>query len=72
MAKGDELVKYITERVVDYMETPKDIRRSKVKGKEPWSRKWFGMVPFGLGMWWGQMAKKTSYDQKGSPQSAKK
>ncbi|GIP56774.1 YqzE family protein [Paenibacillus woosongensis] len=56
MAKGDELVKYITERVVNYIETPKDVRRSQVKGKEPWSRRWFGMIPFSLGMWWGQTA----------------
>ncbi|WP_055108643.1 YqzE family protein [Paenibacillus ihumii] len=65
MAKGDELVKYITERFVDYMETPRDVRRSRSQGKEPWSRRWFGMVPFSLGMWWRQMAHKPSNSGKG-------
>ncbi|WP_019636386.1 YqzE family protein [Paenibacillus fonticola] len=64
MAKGDELVKYITERVVDYVETPKDVRRTRAKGREPWSRRWFGMIPFSLGMWWGQMAHKLPYSTK--------
>ncbi|MBE9915473.1 YqzE family protein [Paenibacillus donghaensis] len=47
MANGDELVKYITERVVTFMETPKEERRRN-KAKEPWSEKWFGMIPLGL------------------------
>ncbi|MNJ35394.1 YqzE family protein [Paenibacillus bouchesdurhonensis] len=64
MAKGDELVKYITERVVDYMETPKDVRRIRVKEKEPWSRRWFGMIPFSLGMLLGQVANKPALNGK--------
>ncbi|MNO95861.1 hypothetical protein D3C76_875150 [compost metagenome] len=48
---GDELklVKYITEQVVTYIETPREERR--VRTKEPWSAKWFGMIPLGLTMW---------------------
>ncbi|WP_438349817.1 YqzE family protein [Paenibacillus sp. FA6] len=48
---GDELklVKYITEQVVTYMETPREERRRAVK--EPWSTKWFGMIPIGLTLW---------------------
>ncbi|MBB3128855.1 hypothetical protein FHS19_003530 [Paenibacillus rhizosphaerae] len=57
MASGDELVKYITERVVSYMETPKEERR-KQKYKEPWTVKWFGMIPFGLSQWGGRTANK--------------
>ncbi|KGE16529.1 YqzE family protein [Paenibacillus wynnii] len=46
---GDELVKYITEKVVIYMEDPRS-RRSEVP-KQPWSQKWFGMLPLGLSIW---------------------
>ncbi|GAB6988668.1 YqzE family protein [Paenibacillus pini] len=49
MSSGDELVKYITERVVTYIETPKEERHPKIK--EPWSVKWFGMIPFSLYLW---------------------
>ncbi|GIP21292.1 MULTISPECIES: YqzE family protein [Paenibacillus] len=52
MASGDELVKIITEKVVYVMETPKEIRRQQRPAREPWSRKWFGMLPFAIGMWW--------------------
>lgn len=48
MASGDELVKYITERVVTYIETPKEERRRNSRPKEPWAEKWFGMIPLGL------------------------
>jgi hypothetical protein len=54
MAKGDELVKFITERVVTYIETPKEVRQqtklnNKVQ-KEHWQIRWFGMVPLALRM----------------------
>ncbi|MCJ8010409.1 YqzE family protein [Paenibacillus sp. KQZ6P-2] len=48
MASGDELVKYITERFVTYIETPKEERKLRSKPKEPWAEKWFGMIPLGL------------------------
>ncbi|MNJ58961.1 hypothetical protein D3C77_546200 [compost metagenome] len=74
MAKGDELIKYITERVVDYIETPKDIRQSRtpVKVKESWSSKWFGMIPISLGIWWGRLASKPSYEKKTGARHVKK
>lgn len=48
---GDELklVKYITEQVVTYIETPREERHTTVK--EPWTTKWFGMIPIGLSLW---------------------
>lgn len=52
MAKGDELVKYITERVVHYVETPKTVRREHKAAREPWRNRWFGMIPFSLSLWW--------------------
>lgn len=35
MAKSDELVTYITQRIVRYMETPRDVRRSQKQAREP-------------------------------------
>lgn len=58
--KGDELVKYITERAVSYMELPKDVRRQyrlerRIKRRElPWTYRWFGLLPFSIGLWFGQ------------------
>lgn len=51
MAKSDELVTYITQRIVRYMETPRDVRRQRKEIREPWYTKWFGMLPFALSMW---------------------
>ncbi|MDF2923965.1 MAG: hypothetical protein K0R57_2879 [Paenibacillaceae bacterium] len=58
--KGDDLVKYITERAVTYIDMPKDIRRQyrqerRIKKRElHWSYRWFGMLPFSLGLWYRQ------------------
>ncbi|GIO39449.1 hypothetical protein J41TS12_43100 [Paenibacillus antibioticophila] len=51
MAKGDELVKYITERVVDYVETPREVRRERSRARESWGSRWFGMIPFSISLW---------------------
>ncbi|MBP1154825.1 MULTISPECIES: YqzE family protein [unclassified Paenibacillus] len=55
MAKSDELVKYVTQQVVKYMETPKEVRKQvkadRKEGREPWQYRWFGMLPFALRMW---------------------
>lgn len=52
MAKGNDLIRYITEQVVDYMMKPKEERKSiKDREKEHWQTKWFGMLPFGVSMW---------------------
>ncbi len=32
MVKGDELAKYVIERVVRYMETPKEVRKQRAPG----------------------------------------
>ncbi|MBD8838174.1 MULTISPECIES: YqzE family protein [unclassified Paenibacillus] len=57
MAKSDELVKYITQRVVHYIDTPKDERKGRTKKKEPWAMKWFGMIPFAVSLWVGKKEK---------------
>lgn len=57
MAKGDELVKYITQQVVTYMDTPKDVRRKQRQEKRtsrqeaPWVSRWFGVLPISLRLW---------------------
>lgn len=51
MAQGDEIVRYITEQVVKYMELPRDVRRARRMEKEPWRVRWFGMLPFSFSMW---------------------
>lgn len=66
MAKGDELVKYITERVVDYVETPREIRKERQKLKESWSSRWFGMIPFSISLWAGQLQDKRKKGKKTS------
>ncbi|BFH69783.1 hypothetical protein J27TS7_57010 [Paenibacillus dendritiformis] len=59
MAKGQDLIKYITQQFVTYIDTPVEARRErrlerKNRGKEPWQTKWFGMVPFSVQMWAGK------------------
>ncbi|MFC0211167.1 YqzE family protein [Paenibacillus chartarius] len=55
MAKSDELIKYITQRVVTYIDTPRDERlkvKETIKGKRGrWDVHWFGMLPLAMGMW---------------------
>ncbi|WP_409345836.1 YqzE family protein [Paenibacillus sp. MBLB4367] len=57
MAKSDELVKYITQQVTRYLDTPKEIRKQVrleqrvVKVQESWQHRWFGMLPFAIKMW---------------------
>ncbi|MEK8130505.1 YqzE family protein [Paenibacillus filicis] len=55
MGKSDELVKYVTERVVRYIDTPREVRKQARAGRketrERWEVRWFGMLPLALGMW---------------------
>lgn len=68
MAKSDELVKYITQRVVHYIDTPKDERKGRTKRKEPWAMKWFGMIPFAVSLWVGK--KEKEFDPKSHKRSS--
>lgn len=58
MAKkeNDEYIKYMTEKLVKYMETPHDVRKDKRQTakaqREPWLIRWFGVGAFGLVLWW--------------------
>ncbi|MFD0588128.1 YqzE family protein [Paenibacillus sp. GCM10027627] len=56
MAGGNDLVKYMTEQLVQYMETPSEIRKkartSAKAAREPWLTRWFGWGPASFLMWW--------------------
>ncbi len=54
-SKRDDLVKYITEQVVTFIETPKEERKAKhsTKAKEPWTVHWFGVIPDSLRLLFG-------------------
>lgn len=60
MAKSDDLVKYITQRVVTYIDTPQEVRKQKrqerltKRREEPWSSRWFGMLPLAIKLWVGK------------------
>lgn len=54
MASGSDLIKYVTERIVEYMDTPREQRKDRSgdkRNKEPWSYRWFGMLPASMRMW---------------------
>lgn len=42
-----DLVKYLTQQLVTYVDTPKENRPKKVK-VEKWSYRWFGMLPLAI------------------------
>ncbi|GGI46339.1 hypothetical protein GCM10008018_16600 [Paenibacillus marchantiophytorum] len=54
MAKSDELVKYITQQVVTYIDTPKNVRQQakaiNKEQREDWQTRWFGMLPLAARM----------------------
>ncbi|NOV00692.1 YqzE family protein [Paenibacillus planticolens] len=62
MAKSDELVKYITQQVVTYIDTPRDVRQqAKAMNKEKrehWQTRWFGMLPLAARMLFDQFKPK--------------
>jgi len=64
---GSEYLKYVTERVVSYMERSEDRGDTeeekdnkphlpKKLSREPWVTRWFGIAPLGLMLWWGNRA----------------
>ncbi|WP_438448662.1 YqzE family protein [Gorillibacterium sp. sgz5001074] len=60
MAKSDDLVKYITQQVVTYIDTPREVRRQmrqerrSKRREEPWSSRWFGLLPLSLKLIFGK------------------
>ena len=64
MAKGEDLVKYVTQKVVQYIDTPSDRRKRererRRRASEPWTTRWFGMIPMSVAMWFGRGKKAPS------------
>jgi hypothetical protein len=59
MMDGTEYLKYVTERVVSYMDTEVEEAKSNKKlSREPWLTRWFGVLPMGFMMWWAKRADK--------------
>jgi hypothetical protein len=64
MAKSEDLVKYITQQVVTYMDMPSDVRKQQrqerrtIRQKTPWIYRWFGMAPLWLRLWFKQKRQK--------------
>lgn len=48
MASSNDLIKYFTEQIVRYLDTPKENRPKKEK--ESLSYHWFGLIPLSLSM----------------------
>ncbi|MGA8941898.1 MAG: YqzE family protein [Thermoactinomyces sp.] len=47
----EEWITYMLQRFVRYVETPRSERKKlKQSRKEPWSIRWFGLVPFSMKM----------------------
>lgn len=64
MAKAEEIVKYVTQKVVEYIDTPSDRRKerrqSRKQTREPWTTRWFGMIPMALSMMFSRRKKAPS------------
>lgn len=64
MAKGQEIVKYVTEKVVQYIDTPSDHRKQqrlqRKQSSEPWAVRWFGLIPLSISMMFGRRHDRTA------------
>lgn len=47
---SEDFVKYLTEKLVRFIDTPKEKRREERPNRERWSHRWFGMIPFSIKM----------------------
>lgn len=62
MAKSDDLVKFITQQVVTYIDKPSEDRKRqraerRAAPKEPMGYRWFGMLPLAFRLWFGRKTK---------------
>ncbi|WP_137788909.1 YqzE family protein [Bacillus sp. E(2018)] len=62
MAAGSDVIKFLTQRVVKYLDEPKSVRKerriSKKNEREPLLTYLFGVVPMGLGLVFRRKRKK--------------
>lgn len=57
--KGQDLIQYIIQCIVSYMDIPVEVRREnkmrqKNRVKETWPTKWFGIIPLSVNIWFGK------------------
>jgi len=56
MADSTDYVKFMTEKLVNYLETPKEQRKltrtSAKAAREHWLTRWFGWGPMSFMLWW--------------------
>ncbi|WP_239615384.1 YqzE family protein [Cohnella mopanensis] len=67
---SSEYLKYMTEKVVKYIDSPTEADAEETKpnrkiSREPWLTRWFGMAPMGIMMWWGS---RTNRNQETHPE----
>lgn len=54
--KKDDYLKYMTEKAVAYWSPEAaESRQARKLHREPWATRWFGVLPLGVSMWWGQL-----------------
>ena len=54
--KKDDYLKYMTQKAVAYWSPEAtEIRHARKQRREPWATRWFGILPLGVSMWWGQL-----------------
>ncbi len=51
----EDWIKYMTEKLVVYVETPREVRKQKrsdhKQAKEPWLTRWFGVPGMSMLIW---------------------
>lgn len=54
--KTEEYIKYLTEKVIAYMDMPPEVRKEQRSlqrsARDPWHVRWFGMIPLSLALLW--------------------
>ncbi|HEY0828184.1 MAG TPA: YqzE family protein [Bacilli bacterium] len=59
--KGAELVQFITEQVVTYIDDSNNKKgQPRRQHKEPWQNRWFGLLPMALSLWFDHKNPKKS------------
>ncbi|GAA3400432.1 YqzE family protein [Paenibacillus hodogayensis] len=63
--KTEDYIKYLTEKVVAYMDLPPEVRKEQRSlhrsVRDPWHVRWFGLVPLSVAMWWRQRKRKKEH-----------
>jgi len=59
MAEAEDLARAIAAKVMALLDTPREerreLRRKRRRMREPWSGRWFGLLPLALRFWLRRM-----------------